>query len=83
MTVRKLTYKPSKAIVGKADYDLEFSAMLYFMYRAGMLKAYPLNVETYPDTEETLEIMTVALLKMKLRKDLGQVESFQSRIIRK
>lgn len=68
-------FKRVKASIGKGDYDLEFSAMLFFMWKAGMLKAYPLNPLLYPDNADTLEKLSVAFLRMKLREDLSQDNS--------
>jgi len=74
MTISRI-YKPLKARLGKGDYDLEFSAMLFFMYRANMLKDYPLNVEQYPDNEETAQRLAIAFLRMKLRQEMSGFES--------
>lgn len=83
MTVRKLNYRQRKAKLVKSenDYDVEFCAMLFFMWQSGMLAKYPLNSEKYPDSEDTMKLMTFELLKMKLRKEMEQIPSFKSKIV--
>lgn len=63
--------------------DVTLQAVLYYLWRGGELKAYPLNPEVWPDNEETEAAMAVAILKLKLRCDCQKVPCFRDKLITK
>ncbi len=84
MTFRIPKHRKYKAIIGKGKtYDMGLSAILYFLWRAGQLKAYPLNEDEYPDNADTETVMTIEMLKLKLRRECEHIPSFQNRICKK
>lgn len=84
MTVHKIAKpRPLKTNIEKGVYDGDVSAVLYFLWKSGQLKAYPLDKAVYPDTEETAEKMTVAMLKLKLKCDCQKVPCFKDKLITK
>ena len=76
-------YRKVKSAVKKSHYDLSLSAILFYLWKAGNLKAYPLNENEYPDNEDTEKLMGFELLKLKLETDLNKVPGWESRISRK
>lgn len=83
MIVRKVNIpKPLKARIARGEYDSSLAAILFFMWKAGQLKTYPLDPEAYPDTEETERKMTYELLKLKLKTECAGI-GFQGRMVKK
>ena len=75
--------KRGKATIEGNNFDPAVSAVLYFMFHTGQLKAYPLDSSIYPDNENTRKLMTIEMLKMKLRCECQRVPSFRNRILTK
>jgi len=81
MTIRKIKVpKPRKAKVGSGKYDIQLSAILFHLWRTGQLKNYPLDIEQYPDNEDTASKLGCELLKMKLRCECSTLQGFQNMV---
>lgn len=81
--VRKVNMpKPLKARIARGEYDSSLAAILFFMWKAGQITAYPLDPETYPDNDATEKTMTLELLKLKLITECAGI-GFQSRMVKK
>lgn len=83
MTVHKMAKPRLKAKIGIGDYDTEFAALLYFMWKCGMLTKYPLDPSAFPDNADTAEKMAVAVLKLKLKTDCQGMTGFKSKLVKK
>lgn len=70
-----------KARVCRQQTDPQIAALLFYLWRGGQIRSYPLDPTQYPDNEATARTLAVQLVKMKLTCDCEEISSrWQSKL---
>lgn len=70
-------------IVAKAECDATTAAIMFWLWKTGQLRSYPLNKKVWPDNHRTAATLGAEVLKLKLRSDLRRGGSWTARIATK
>lgn len=70
-------------ISAKQDCDATTAALLFWLWKTGQLRSYPLNKKVWPDNDKTACVLSAEVLKLKLRSDLRRGGSWTARISNK